>query len=172
MILSFFLNSRCSLRDLFTYYSLSMARNYDRLIRYYDSWFDDINDQEKELSGEEKWQIMLALRECQRVMSADPLRNLPLNIRRALSMATMVEQLERIIERCESARNRGSKGGQSTAAKAQEETRQENNIKRDQERAEVKAAIPEGYTSLTWYRELKKRAASGDAQAAAELKKM
>lgn len=149
-----------------------MARNYDRLIRYYDSWFDDINDQEKELSGEEKWQIMLALRECQRMMSAEPLRNLPLNIRRALSMATMIEQVERIIERCESARNRGSRGGQATAAKTQAETMQENNLKRDQERAEVKASIPEGYTSLTWYRELKKRAAAGDAQAAAELKKM
>lgn len=149
-----------------------MARTYDRLIRYYDSWFDDINDVEKELSGEEKWQIMLALRECQRVMSADPLRNLPLNIRRALSMATMVEQMERIIERCESARNRGSKGGQAAAVRAQEEIRQAENQRRDQERAEIKATIPEGYTSLTWYQELKKRAANGDIQAKAELKKM
>lgn len=149
-----------------------MARNYDRLIRYYDSWFDDINDPEKELSGEEKWQIMFALRECQRVMSADPLRNLPLSTRRALSMATMVEQVERIIERCESARNRSSRGGQSTAAKAQAEMMQENNKRIEQERAEVKAAIPEGYNSLTWYKELKKRAATGDKAAAAELKKM
>lgn len=149
-----------------------MARNYDRLIRYYDSWFDDINDPEKELSGNEKWQIMYALRECQRVMSAEPLRNLPLSTRRALSMATMIEQVERIIERCESARNRSSRGGQSTAAKAQEEIRLQNTARLEQERAETKAAIPEGYTSLTWYRELKKRAADGDAQAAAELKKM
>lgn len=149
-----------------------MARNYDRLIRYYDSWFDDINDPEKELSGEEKWQIMFALRECQRVMSAEPLRNLPLSTRRALSMATMVEQVERIIERCESARNRSSRGGMSTQAKAQQEMRAQNMAKAEQERAEVKAAIPEGYTSLTWYQELKKRAAAGDQAAAAELKKM
>lgn len=149
-----------------------MARNYDRLIRYYDSWFDDINDQEKELSDSEKWQVMLAIRECQRVMSAEPLRNLPLNVRRALSMATMLEQIERIIERVESARNRGSRGGQTTAAKALAETCAENNISRERERAETAATIPEGYTSLTWYRELKKRAAAGDEQAKAELKKM
>lgn len=149
-----------------------MARNYDRLIRYYDSWFDDINDPEKELSGEEKWQIMYALRECQRVMSAEPLRKLPLSTRRALSMATMVEQVERIIERCESARNRSSRGGQATQAKAQAEMMQENNKRIEQERAEVKAAIPDGYNSLTWYKELKKRAAAGDQAAAAELKKM
>lgn len=149
-----------------------MPRNYDRLIRYYDSWFDDINDPEKELSGEEKWQILLALRECQRVMSADPLRELPLHIRRALSMATMVEQVERIIERCESARSRGSRGGQSTQAKNQAEERAQNMARLEQERAEVKASIPEGYNSLTWYQELKKRAATGDKAAAEELKKM
>lgn len=149
-----------------------MPRNYDRLIRYYDSWFDDINDPEKALSGEEKWQIMVAIRECQRLMSAQPLRDLPLHIRRALSMATMVEQLERIIERCESARNRGSRGGQSTAAKCQEQQRAENNARLEQERAEVRAAIPEGYTSLSWYKELKRRAEQGDAAAAAELKRM
>lgn len=149
-----------------------MPRNYDRLIRYYDSWFDDINDPEKELSGEEKWQILLALRECQRVMSADPLRELPLNIRRALSMATLVEQVERIIERCESARSRGSRGGQTTQAKNQAEERAQNVARLERERAEVKAAIPEGYTSLSWYNELKKRAQNGDPKALEELKKM
>lgn len=149
-----------------------MPRNYDRLIRYYDSWFDDINDPDKELSGEEKWQILLALRECQRVMSADPLRELPLNIRRALSMATMVEQVERIIERCESVRCRGSRGGQATQAKNQAEERAQNVARIDRERAEVKAAIPEGYTSLSWYNELKKRAQNGDPKALEELKKM
>lgn len=149
-----------------------MPRNYDRLIRYYDSWFDDINDPEKELSGEEKWQILLALRECQRVMSADPLRELPLRIRRALSMATMIEQVERIIERCESARSRGSRGGQATQAKNQAEERAQNYARINREREELKAAIPEGYTSLSWYNELKKRAKNGDPQALEELKKM
>lgn len=149
-----------------------MPRNYDRLIRYYDSWFDDIDSPEKELSGEEKWQVMVAIRECQRLMSAQPLRDLPLHIRRALSMATMVEQVERIIERCESARNRGSRGGQTTAAKNQEQDRKETMVRLEQERAEMKATIPEGYNPLTWYQELKKRAAAGDAKAAQELKLM
>lgn len=149
-----------------------MPRNYDRLIRYYDSWFDDINDPDKELSGDEKWQILLALRECQRVMSAQPLRELPIHIRRALSMATMVEQVERIIERCESARNRGSRGGQATLAKNQAEERAQNVARIDKERAEIKAAIPEGYTSLSWYNELKARAKNGDPKALEELNKM
>lgn len=148
-----------------------MPRNYDRLIRYYDSWFDDINDPEKELSGEEKWKILLTLRECQRVMSADPLRELPLHIRRALSMATLVEQVERIIERCESARSRGSRGGQANQAKNQAEERTRNVERIDRERAEMKAAIPEGYTSISWYQELKRRAEAGDKNALAELKK-
>lgn len=149
-----------------------MPRNYDRLIRYYDSWFDDINDPDKELSGDEKWQILLALRECQRVMSAQPLRELPIHIRRALSMATMVEQVERIIERCESARNRGSRGGQATQAKNLAEERAQNVARIDKEMAEIKAAIPKGYTSLSWYNELKARAKNGDPKALEELNKM
>lgn len=149
-----------------------MARNYDRLIRYYDSWFDDLSDPEKALSAEEQLQILVAIRECQRVMSVQPLLDLPLQIRRALSMATLQEQILRILERIESARSRGSRGGSTTAAKAMAETCAENNIKREQDLGEFKASIPEGYTSLTWYQELKKRAAAGDAQAKAELKKM
>lgn len=148
-----------------------MARNYDRLIRYYDSWFDDLSDPEKALTAEEQLQILVAIRECQRVMSVQPLLDLPLQIRRALSMATLQEQIQRILERIESARSRGSRGGSTTAARAQAEIMQANNKRIEQERAEVKAAIPEGYTSLTWYRELQKRAAAGDQAATSELNK-
>lgn len=171
-IRAFFLNSRCIIRVLTHLIWLRMARNYDRLIRYYDSWFDDLSDPEKALTAEEQLQILVAIRECQRVMSVQPLLDLPIEIRRALSMATLQEQILRIIERIESARSRGSRGGSTTAARALAEQATENNIKREQERAETAAAIPEGYTSLTWYQELKKRAANGDAKAAAELKKM
>lgn len=92
-----------------------MARNYDRLIRYYDSWFDDLSDPAKELTPEECWRVILALREAQHHGTTDPLRELPQSVRRALSMSTLIEQTERIIERCNNLRERGSKGGTSTA---------------------------------------------------------
>lgn len=95
-----------------------MARKYDRLIRYYQSWFDDLADPDKELSGAECWQVMLAIRDCQVMNSTEPLRNLPLSIRRALSMSTLIEQVSRIIDKCESMRERGRSGGQATRIQA------------------------------------------------------
>lgn len=94
-----------------------MPRKYDRTIRFYDSWFGDLNDPSKEFSGDEKWQIVLAIRDCQVLGSLEPLNNLPLSIRRALSMATMGEQIVRQLERAENMRKRGSAGGRAAAAR-------------------------------------------------------
>lgn len=94
-----------------------MPRKYDRTIRYYDSWFADLLDEEKAFTAEECWQVMLAIRECQLDGSLEPLNNLPLSIRRALSMATMGEQIIRQLERSENMRKRGSAGGRAAAAK-------------------------------------------------------
>lgn len=49
-------------------------------------------------------------------MSLEPLENLPIEIRRALSMATMGEQVIRLIEKSENMRNRGANGGNQAAA--------------------------------------------------------
>lgn len=89
-----------------------MARKYDRMIRFYGSWFADLNDPEKALTAEEKWQVVEAIIKAQITESTDPLTALPLAIRRALSMATMREQLERVLERNQGARDRGLKGAQ------------------------------------------------------------
>lgn len=89
-----------------------MARKYDRMIRFYGSWFADLNDPEKALTAEEKWQVVEAIVQCQEQESTEPLQLLPLTIRRALSMATMREQLERVLERNQGARERGRKGAQ------------------------------------------------------------
>lgn len=86
------------------------------MIRFYDSWFDDLNDPDKELTAEERWMVITAVRESQRVGSTSPMRELPLEVRRALSMATLIEQLERILERVEGARARGRKGAEARAA--------------------------------------------------------
>lgn len=88
-----------------------MARRYDRLIRYNDSWFDDLLDPDKELKPSECWQVILAIRECERQEDTEPLSKLPLAIRRALSMSTLREQLEIIIARIQSTRNKGANGG-------------------------------------------------------------
>lgn len=102
-----------------------MARHYDRLIRYYDSWFDDLLDIDKELSPAECWRVILAIRDAQQMSSTEPLRNLPLEIRRALSMSTLIEQVERIIERCDNMRQRGSLGGLTTKVSRAAATAQE-----------------------------------------------
>ena len=93
-----------------------MPRKYDRIIRYYSSWFADVLDPAKEFSDHEIVQIFMAIKDCQVSMSLDPLEQLPITIRRALSMATMGEQIIRLIEKTENMRNRGANGGNTAAA--------------------------------------------------------
>lgn len=93
-----------------------MPRKYDRIIRYYSSWFADILDPAKEFSDHEIVQIFIAIKDCQVSLSLDPLEQLPVTIRRALSMATMGEQIIRLIEKTENMRNRGADGGNKAAA--------------------------------------------------------
>lgn len=93
-----------------------MPRKYDRVIRYYASWFDDFLSADKEFSAEEFRAIILSIRDCQIQGSLEPLEALPITIRRALSMATMGEQILRILERAENMRARGSAGGRKAAA--------------------------------------------------------
>lgn len=94
-----------------------MPRKYDRTIRYYDSWFGDLTDPAKGFTAEECWQVMLAIRECQLQGSLEPLEQLPITTRRALSMATMGEQIIRQLERAERMSARGSAGGRANQAK-------------------------------------------------------
>lgn len=93
-----------------------MPRKYDKVIRYYSSWFADITDPEKEFTDHEIVQFFFAVRDCQVEESLEPLQNLPLSIRRALSMATIGEQVIRLVETSSSARNRGANGGNTAAA--------------------------------------------------------
>lgn len=93
-----------------------MPRKYDRVIRYYASWFDDILDPAKEFTDAEFKQVILAIRDVQVQGKIDPLLALPISIRRALSMATLGEQIMRLLERSERMRARGSAGGRAAAA--------------------------------------------------------
>lgn len=93
-----------------------MPRKYDRVIRYYASWFDDILDPAKEFTDAEFRMVILAIRDVQVQGKIDPLLALPISIRRALSMATLGEQIMRLLERSERMRARGSAGGRAAAA--------------------------------------------------------
>lgn len=154
-----------------------MPRKYDRLIRFYDSWFGDLQDPTKEFTPVECWSIILAVRECQVQGSLEPLEQLPLSIRRALSMATMGEQIERILERIDRRRDISKHGGDTAAANrrspeqiAAAKIRAEKEAK---ETAEKEAAYQEQRKRATQpnkYLELLKQAAAGDQAALDELK--
>lgn len=153
-----------------------MPRKYDRVIRYYASWFDDFLSSDKEFSAEEFRAIILAIRDCQVKGSLEPLETLPITIRRALSMATMGEQILRILERAENMRARGSAGGRKAAAAAarpeqtaassiREEIREHENQAKEQQREEDRRAAVKPST----YEELLSQAAHGNNYALKEL---
>ena len=104
----------------FLYNFQIMPRTYDRLIRLYDSWFGDLLDPDKGFTPEECWNVILAIRECQREISLEPLKNLPLNIRRGLQMRTLETQIVKIIEHTGRMAARGSAGGNAAQKAAQE----------------------------------------------------
>lgn len=149
-----------------------MPRKYDRMIRYYQSWFDDLLDPEKELTPEECWQVIIAIRDCQVEMSLEPLQALPISTRRALSMATMSEQVVRMMERSERMRNKSSHGGQKAAENRKNPEQLAAAVMRTQMAEELQrqreAAWEEqkrGAVTREQYLELKKRAEAGDAEA-------
>lgn len=100
-----------------------MPRTYDRLIRLYDSWFGDLLDQDKGFTPEECWNVILAIRECQREITLEPLKNLPLNIRRGLQMRTLETQIVKILEHTGRMAARGSAGGNAAQKAAQEKAK-------------------------------------------------
>lgn len=87
--------------------SIIMPRNYNHVIRFLESWFADLEDQAKEFSDAEKYQVIYAIYQCQVKGSLEPLQELPRDIRRGLSLATLGEQILAVLERAESYRKRG-----------------------------------------------------------------
>lgn len=154
-----------------------MPRKYDRMIRYYASWFDDLLDPTKELTAQECWDVIIAIRDCQLQGSLDPLEQLPIATRRALSMATLGEQVVRMLERSERMRNKSSEGGNTAAANrrtpeqvAAAKIRAEKEAKEAAEREAAYQAQRKGATQPNKYIELLKKAAAGDQAALDELK--
>lgn len=104
----------------FLYIFQNMPRTYDRLIRLYDSWFGDLLDPDKGFTPEECWTVILAIRECQREVTLEPLKNLPINIRRGLQMRTLETQIVKILEHTGRMAARGAAGGNAAQKAAQE----------------------------------------------------
>ena len=142
-----------------------MPRKYDRTIRYYASWFDDLLDPNKAFTPQECWSVILAIRDCQLTGSLQPLEALPIEIKRALSMATMGEQIVRQLERAENMRSRSKKGGDENAKRIREELRQKSIDEANEERA----AQERKAVNLSSYIDMLKAAASGDEEAQANL---
>lgn len=140
-----------------------MARTYDRLIRYYDSWLDDIQDPDKGYTAVEQMAILLAIRDAQRYGTFASIDALPPNIKRGLQLPTLREQIGRIIERTERARARGR---DAAAARYAQEQREEEQQRQNQAREEAR----KGAISREQYLELKKRAEAGDQEAIKVLK--
>lgn len=97
-----------------------MPRTYDRLIRFYDSWFGDLLDPDKGFTPEECWSVIVAIRECQREITLEPLKNLPINIRRGLQMRTLETQIVKILEHTGRMAARGAAGGNAAQKAARE----------------------------------------------------
>lgn len=100
-----------------------MPRTYDRLIRLYDSWFGDLLDPDKGFTPEECWNVILAIRECQREITLEPLKSLPINIRRGLQMRTLETQILKILEHTGRMAARGAAGGNAAQKAAHEKAK-------------------------------------------------
>lgn len=153
-----------------------MPRKYDKTIRFYASWFGDLQDPEKEFNDIEKWLVVLTIARCQMQNSIEPLQNLPLSIRRALSMETLREQIIRQIERSERRREVSSRGGETTAARRRgdvlplsESLKMEQRDIERAERAMVEESRPSGPESMAKYKQQLAKGAQGDAAVLKEM---
>lgn len=126
-----------------------MARKYNRSIKLLGSWIADLQDESKEFTDGEKWQVILALAKCQISGNTGFLHELPREIKRGISVSTLIEQSEVIIEKSMRQRMRGKLGGEKTKAlrdsfeeqrKRDEEFRQREQLKCSREEYDAMVA--------------------------------
>ena len=116
-----------------------MPSKFTHRFIFYESWLADLNEPSKEFEPAEKWQVVEAIFNAQVLGDVTPLDNLPLVIRRALSLPTMTEQLRTIIDKQAGASDRAQ---QAVAAKkaAAEKRARESKERADKEEIERKKA--------------------------------
>lgn len=93
-------------------------RTYDKVIRFYASWFGDLMSESKEFTPAECWEVVKALYIAQDEENPDILDALPREIRRALSLETMKTQLAKLIASRRSSAERGRAGAAASLAGA------------------------------------------------------
>lgn len=93
-------------------------KTYDRVIRFYASWFGDLMAESKEFTDAECWQVVRVLYLAEDSEDPDMLDTLPREIKRALSLETMKTQLAKLISSSRSARERGKAGAAASLAAA------------------------------------------------------
>lgn len=115
-----------------------MARRYNHIVRYLESWIYDLEDPEKQFTDAERWAVVRAIAQCQFDCSLEPLQSLPLEIRRGLSILTMGEQLLAIMDRVHSYKSRGQNAAIS-AAKAPNSASKPSDVVKAEEREKEQA---------------------------------
>lgn len=93
-------------------------KRYDRVIRFYSSWFGDLMAESKEFSDSECWQVIRALYLAEEEENPDLLDELPREIKRGLSLETMKTQLAKLISSRLSSAERGRAGAAASMAAA------------------------------------------------------
>lgn len=78
-------------------------------MRFLGSWLSDLK--EGDFTDSERWQIIKAIANSQLSGNTGYLRELPREIKRGLSISTLIEQNEYIIEKVNKQRERGRLGG-------------------------------------------------------------
>lgn len=101
-----------------------MPSKYTHRFIFYESWLADLNEPSKEFEPQEKWQIVEAIFRAQVLGNVTPLDDLPLVIRRALSLPTMTEQLRTILDKQAGASDRAQQAAQAKKAQAEKRARE------------------------------------------------
>lgn len=120
-------------------------RTYDKVIRFYSSWFGDLMSESKEFSDGECWQVIKALYVAEEEENPDLLDNLPREIKRALSLETMKTQVAKLIASRRSSAERGRAGAAASPASVSKV-----DVVRMQEASRKEAARDDAARWLKW----------------------
>ena len=90
-------------------------RNYDKVIRFYDSWFDDLLEPHKQFTASDICKVIYAIREAQSTGDLNHICNLAPDILARLNVYTLVTQVQKLIDKSTRQARSGSIGGQRTA---------------------------------------------------------
>lgn len=101
-----------------------MPSKFTHRFIFYESWLADLEEPTKEFQPEEKWLVVEAVFKAQLLGSVSPVDDLPLAIRRALSLPTMTEQLRTILDKQAGASDRAQQAAAAKKAAAEKRARE------------------------------------------------